>query len=251
MVWREGTSQKDPEMTYRLTDAVCRLIAYRRVSTKKQGISGLGLEGQDMAIAVHAKTCGCTVVATYTEIETGKRSDRPELAKAMAHAKRIGATLVIAKLDRLSRNVHFLSGLMESGVDFVCCDMPTANRLTLHIMAAVAEDEARRISERTKTALAAAKARGVVLGGVRAGQRPLTAEERMSGSQKGGLKAATKIRKQAIDAYANLQPKMEGMRTGGMSLGAIAERLNEEGYTTRTEKPWNATQVMRVLNRAK
>jgi DNA invertase Pin-like site-specific DNA recombinase len=100
------------------------------------------------------------IITSYQEVESGKRADRPQLARALAHAKRAKATLVIAKLDRLARNVDFLSGLMESGVEFVCCDMPSANRLTLHILAAVAEDEARRISERTKAALAAFKGRG-------------------------------------------------------------------------------------------
>ena len=137
-----------------------KLVAYFRVSTRKQGESGLGLEAQQSCVADFARYGQHEIIAVYQEIETGKRSDRPELAKAISHAKRAKATLVIAKLDRLARNVHFLSGLMESRVDFVCCDNPNANRLTLHILAAVAEDEARRISERTKAALAAYKARG-------------------------------------------------------------------------------------------
>ena len=141
-----------------------RLIPYYRVSTRKQGESGLGLEAQQSCVADFARYGQHEIIATYQEIETGKRADRPELAKAIAHSKRAKATLVIAKLDRLARNVHFLSGLMESRVDFVCCDNPHANRLTLHILAAVAEDEARRISERTKAALAAYKARGGRLG---------------------------------------------------------------------------------------
>ncbi|MBV8676279.1 MAG: recombinase family protein, partial [Planctomycetaceae bacterium] len=129
-----------------------RLVAYYRVSTAKQGASGLGLEGQEAAVAAYAKSNNFILLRSYTEVETGKRSDRPELARALADCKLSRATLVIAKLDRLSRNVHFLSGLMESGVDFIACDNPHANRLTLHILAAVAEDEARRISERTKAA---------------------------------------------------------------------------------------------------
>ena len=136
------------------------LIPYYRVSTKKQGASGLGLEAQVASVNSYAIAGAHKIIASYQEIETGKRSDRPELAKAIMHAKRAKATLIIAKLDRLARNVHFLSGLMEARVDFVCCDNPHANRLTLHILAAVAEDEARAISERTKAALAAYKARG-------------------------------------------------------------------------------------------
>ena len=117
----------------------------------------MGLEAQDAAIKAYAASVGGEVAGHYTEVESGKRADRPELAKAVAHAKRAKARLVIAKLDRLARNVAFVSALMESGVDFVACDNPHANRLTIHILAAVAEDEARRISERTKAALAAAK----------------------------------------------------------------------------------------------
>ena len=132
--------------------------------TRKQGESGLGLEAQQACVADFARYGQHQIIAAYQEVETGKRADRPELAKAIAHSKRTKATLIIAKLDRLARNVHFLSGLMESRVDFVCCDNPHANRLTLHILAAVAEDEARRISERTKAALAAYKARGGRLG---------------------------------------------------------------------------------------
>ena len=126
------------------------LIAYYRVSSKRQGRSGLGLEAQQADVAVYARQHGGKLLASYTEVETGKRSDRPELARAIAHAKRARATLVVAKLDRLARNVAFTSKLMDSGVDFVCCDNPHATRLTIHILAAVAEDEARRISERTK-----------------------------------------------------------------------------------------------------
>lgn len=129
-----------------------KYVAYFRVSTQRQGQSGLGLEGQQAAVAAF-----CEPLESFTEVESGKRSDRPELARAIAACKRLGATLVIAKLDRLARNVHFVSGLMESGVEFIACDNPNANRLTVHILAAVAEDEARRISERTKAALAAAR----------------------------------------------------------------------------------------------
>ena len=134
-----------------------KVVAYYRVSTAKQGASGLGLDAQRAAVATWTAANGAAVLAGYTEVESGKRADRPELRKALAHAKRSRATMVIAKLDRLSRNVHFLSGLMESGVDFIACDNPHANKLTIHILAAVAEDEAKRISERTRAALAAYK----------------------------------------------------------------------------------------------
>ena len=146
-----------------------KIIAYYRVSTKQQGESGLGLEGQVATVAAYARGQGAEVLKTYREVESGKRADRPELAKALAHARRSRATLVIAKLDRLARNVHFLSGLMESNVDFIACDNPHANKLTIHILAAVAEDEAQRISARTKAALAAYRARGGLLGGAAGG----------------------------------------------------------------------------------
>jgi DNA invertase Pin-like site-specific DNA recombinase len=226
----------------------CKLISYIRVSTKSQGESGLGLEGQQIAIARHAESTGCQVIATYTEVESGTKSMRPELAKAMAHAKRIKATLVIARLDRLARNVHFVSGLMESKVDFVACDMPSANRLTLHIMAAVAEDIAKQISDKTKMGLEAAKARGTVLGGYRAkAAAKLTPEIRARGPKAAGIAH----RAAAVDAYADLLPIMLDMRAGGVSLGRIAGFLNDDGHTTRTGAKWSPVQVMRALDRAK
>jgi DNA invertase Pin-like site-specific DNA recombinase len=143
-----------------------KFVAYYRV-TQRQGRSGLGLDAQRKAVADHLNGGGWRIVAEFTEIESGKRSDRPKLAEALKACRVLGATLIIAKLDRLARNVHFISGLMESGVDFTAVDFPQANRLTVHILAAVAEHEAKLISERTKPALAAAKARGVKLGGDR------------------------------------------------------------------------------------
>jgi DNA invertase Pin-like site-specific DNA recombinase len=142
-------------------------VAYYRVSTPKQGRSGLGLEAQRHAVEGYLNGGDWQIVGEFTEIETGKRADRPALAKALAMCCLHGARLVIAKLDRLSRNAHFLLGLKESGVDFVAADMPNANRLTVGIMAMAAEDDAQRISQRTKDALAAAKRRGVKLGGDR------------------------------------------------------------------------------------
>jgi DNA invertase Pin-like site-specific DNA recombinase len=139
-----------------------RAIAYYRVSTDKQGIRGLGIEAQEAAVAAYIAAEGATIVETYREVESGKKSDRPQLKLAMDHAKRLKATLVIGKLDRLSRNLAFIANLMESGVDFVACDLRGANRFTLHIMAAMAEQEALMISQRTKAGLAALRARGMV-----------------------------------------------------------------------------------------
>lgn len=144
---------------------LARFVAYYRVSTITQGQSGLGMEAQQFAVGSYLATVPCAeVVATYTEVESGKRKNRPELAEAVRACKRHKATLIIAKLDRLARNVHFISGLMESRVEFIACDNPHANRLMVHMLAAFAEHEREMISQRTKDSLMAAKARGVVLG---------------------------------------------------------------------------------------
>ncbi len=230
-----GTSKKN-----------CKHVAYLRVSTKAQGESGLGLEGQVKAVEAYTQASGCKLVATFTEVESGKSNDRPELAKAMNHARRLGATLVVAKMDRLARNVAFVSALMESGVDFVACDNPTANKLTIHILAAVAENEAESISQRTKVALAAYKARGGLLGGSRPECRNLTTEAASRGSKLGAM-----ARKQeAIDGYADLLPAVQERKAAGKSLATIAAELNEAGHTTRTGAAWSAVQVHRMLRRA-
>ncbi len=226
------------------------LIAYCRVSTKQQGVSGLGLEAQRTAVEAHAKQNGARIAAVYVEIESGKKSDRPELAKALAHARRSKATLCVAKLDRLARNMAFLSALMDSAVPFVACDNPHANRLTLHILAAVAEAEAKAISERTKGALSAAKARGVPLGSARAGHWEGREEARREGASRGAAVSAEIRSKAAVEAYADLRPIMEELRTDGASLQAIADKLNTDGHTTRRGRPWNPVQVARVLERA-
>src|SRR3954469_9367606 len=142
-----------------------KFVAYYRVSTAKQGASGLGLEAQQDAVRAHLNGGSWQLVAEVVEVESGKRNDRPKLAEALRLCRLHGATLIIAKLDRLARNVAFISNLMESGVEFTAVDFPQANRLTVHILAAVAEHEAKAISTRTKDALAAAKARGTKLGG--------------------------------------------------------------------------------------
>ena len=222
------------------------LIPYYRVSTKKQGDSGLGLESQQTTVETYAKQTGAIIIGTYTEVESGKRSDRPQLAKALAHARRSKATLVVAKLDRLSRNVAFLSALMESKVPFVACDNPHANKLTLHILVAMAEHEAEMISKRTKDALAAYKARGGLLGGQLEHCRNLTHEARVKGAQRSGEVVARKAR----EAYTDLLPMLTEMKANGLSLRDIAQRLNADGQTTRRGKPWNPVQVARVVRLA-
>lgn len=223
------------------------LIAYTRVSTQKQGESGLGLEAQLSAIHALAKSDNGAIVATYTEVESGRKSSRPELAKAIAHAKRIKGRLVIGKLDRLARNVHFISGLMESKVDFVACDNPTANKLTIHILAAVAEDEAERISARTKAALEAAKARGVALGSARLGHWDGREERRTAGAHAGGEAARKKWADQGRDVYGPVLATARRMHAAGDSLQAIADALNAAGHTTMRGLPWNKVQVSRLI----
>ncbi|MBM3273589.1 MAG: recombinase family protein [Candidatus Sericytochromatia bacterium] len=220
-----------------------RFISYHRVSTQAQGRSGLGLEAQQAAVAQWLNGGSWDLVAEYVEVETGTRkgNKRPELAKALAHCRKVGATLVIAKLDRLARNVAFVSGLMEAGVEFVAVDMPHANKLTVHILAAVAEDEAERISARTKAALAAAKARGVKLGN----PANLTAEARARGAVQGGQAAKAK----AVEAYADLAGRVASLHAAGSSLRAIAVTLNSDGITTRNGAAFTAATVARILGR--
>ncbi|MCE9533798.1 MAG: recombinase family protein [Planctomycetes bacterium] len=225
------------------------IIGYLRVSTKRQGASGLGLEGQRMAVETYARTIGAKVGAWYTEVESGKKSDRPELARAVGHAKRSKVTLCVAKLDRLARDMEFTAKLMNSTVEFVACDNPTANRLTLHILAAVAENDARNISERTKAALAAAKARGTKLGSARDGHWAGREDTRLAGARRGAVAAAAARSHLADEAYVDLLPFLKKMRADGLSLREMAEKLNEAGHKTRRGKQWNAMQVSRVLAR--
>ena len=220
-----------------------KIIAYFRVSTRKQGESGLGLEGQHAAIDDFARQNMAIILASYTEVESGKIAERCELRKALAHARRSKATLAVAKIDRLSRNVAFLSTLMESGVEFIACDTPNANRLTIHILAAVAEDEARRVSERTKAALAAYKARGGLLGAALPQCRKLTHEARKAGAANAGLTA----RHLATEAYRDIEPTLRKMKEDGLSLRDAAKKMNESEQTTRRNKKWSHVQIRRIL----
>ena len=220
-----------------------RIVTYYRVSTQKQGRSGLGLDGQRTLVAGYVAANECTELGAYTEIETGTKlrlDNRPELAKALAHAKRSKAVLVIAVLDRLGRNVAFISTLMESGVEFVCADSPNDDRFILHVKASMAEEEGRKISERTRRALAEAKGRGVKLG-----TNNLTRE----GSAKGVIVSVAVNAARKAEAYEIVAPIVRELRAEGFSLRGIAQRLTEQGETTRTGKSWNAVQVARLLQR--
>ena len=215
----------------------CDLVKYRRVSTDKQGQSGLGLEAQDAAIDAYVSQHGCRIVGEFTEIETGKNSARPEFAKAAATAKRLKAGIIIAKLDRISRKVFFISGLMESGVDFFAADSPNDAPFITHVKASFAEEEARKISQRTKDALAALKARGVKLG------KP----ENLTDAAR--AKGASENQNKAITANALVIPTIQSWRSRGLSLAAVADRLNERGLATRNGSNWTAMQVKRALDR--
>jgi DNA invertase Pin-like site-specific DNA recombinase len=213
-------------------------IAYYRVSTVKQGQSGLGLEAQKAAVKRYAAANGLTINQEFTEIETGtgKRA-RVAIYEALAAAKEAGAVLLIAKLDRLARNVHFISGLMESGVKFVAVDMPAVTNLTLHILAAVAEEEAKMISGRTRAALQAAKERGVTLGN----PQNLTPEAQAA--------AARANREAAVTAYRKIAGYAQLLQASGLSLAAIANKLNSEGHRTRRGKEFQPMTVKRILQR--
>jgi DNA invertase Pin-like site-specific DNA recombinase len=204
-------------------------VAYYRVSTDRQGRSGLGLEAQQAAVRGYF---GQSVpIAEFTEIETGRRNDRPELERALALCRKRKARLVIAKLDRLSRNLAFIAALMDSGVEFVAVDNPHATRLTLHILAAVAEHEREMIAARTKAALQAAKARGIRLG--------RNGAERLAPANRAG----------AIERARQLAPVLAELRGVGMSARRIAAELAARGIATPSGGRWHAQSVLRMMER--
>ena len=217
-------------------------VAYYRVSTDQQGRSGLGLEGQRAAVEPFVAGQNGTVVAEFIEVESGRKKDRPQLLAALSACRSQRATLVVAKLDRLARNVAFVSNLMESNVEFRAADMPTVNRLTVHILAAVAEEEARMISARTKAALAAAKARGVKLGN----PRLKAGDYRMS--TRGHHAQALRSRQRAADLLPHVRTSQS---EGNVSLRQIADDLTAKGIKAPGGgEVWGATQVRRVLERS-
>ena len=211
-----------------------RFVAYYRVSTARQGQSGLGLEAQHEAVTQYLNGGSWDLIESFTEVETGKGANalamRPQLRAALDYARKHKATLVIAKLDRLARNVHFVSGLMATGVEFVAADRPGADKFALHLEAALAEREARVISERTKAALAAAKRRGVVLGA-------------------NGRTLAVRNRAEAVERVAPMAGRLMALRGQGLSLRRIATTLNDEGVSSPGGGAWYPANVQRALDR--
>jgi DNA invertase Pin-like site-specific DNA recombinase len=204
------------------------------------------MEAQQAALAAFLRPGDTLLAPPFVEVESGKRSDRPQLAAALERCRKSGATLLIAKLDRLARNVAFIANLMEAGVPFIAADMPHATPFELHIRAAIAEEEARAISQRTKAALAAAKARGVKLGGVRAGTKAPSVET----SRKGAAVSAS-VRQAAADRAAHgVAARIEEMRARHLSFEMIAAQLGEEGVATPRGGAWTGTAVRRALLRA-
>jgi DNA invertase Pin-like site-specific DNA recombinase len=218
-------------------------VAYERVSTARQGTSGLGLEAQRKTIEDFASSRGAGLIGRFTEVESGRNPDRPELQRALHLAKVTGATLVIAKLDRLSRNAAFLLTLRDSGVRFLAVDLPEANDLTVGIMALVAQAEREAISRRTKEALAVAKARGVKLGNPNG-----AAALRRAG--KGGAPLREAVARNSESHAWDLAPVLEELRAQGVtSLRGIAEALNERGMLTRRGGRWWVSNVRNLLGR--
>jgi DNA invertase Pin-like site-specific DNA recombinase len=216
--------------------ALGKFVTYYRVSTQRQGASGLGMDAQREAVRQFLNGGAWDVVGEFVEVESGRKTDeqRPELAKALAECKRHGAVLLVAKLDRLARSVHFVSGLMRAGVKFVAVDLPEATDLTIHVMAAFAEHEAKRISQRTKDALAAAKARGVILGS----------------AGPANLSRNIENRKAEADAFAaKMQGVIIGMQGRGLSQRAMVSELNDLGVRAAAGGKWTLLQLQRVMKR--
>ena len=208
-------------------------ITYFRSSTQAQGATGYGVGAQRVAVAPFANN----IIAEYVEVESGKNNHRPKLAEALAHAKREGATLLIAKLDRLARNVAFIANLLEANVPITCADMPEADRTMLQMMSVFAEFEGRRISERTKAALAVAKARGVKLG---------------SPNPHAGGKAAGEARRGKTAAIAGeAMPIIKTLRQSGVSFAKIATTLNDARIPSAMGGLWHSTSVRNLVNREK
>ena len=216
-----------------------KFVTYYRVSTARQGTSGLGLDAQRQTVMAYLSQSTRTVLAEFVEVETGKGANalerRPELRRALELCKKSGATLLLAKIDRLARNVHFVSGLIETGVEFIAADMPAANKVMIQMHAVMSEWERDQISERTKAALAAAKARGVVLGA----------------TGPANLKQHTQERQSAAKAFRErLIPVLDSMAAKGLSRRAMVARLNDLGIKAPRGGAWSLGQVQRLVTLA-
>jgi DNA invertase Pin-like site-specific DNA recombinase len=221
-----------------------QFVSYLRVSTVKQGAQGLGVEAQREAVRAYVQEragASATVLAEYVETESGKRNDRPQLHAAIEHANLAGARLVIAKLDRLSRNAAFMIGLRDAGVDFVAADMPQADSFTVGVLALVAQREREMISQRTKAALAAAKRRGTKLGNPKGAAH-------LQG--RGNREAVTEIKAKADATAERFRKTLVALRVDGIvSAQGIARAFNERGFKTPRGSRWTATGVIRLLDR--
>ncbi len=206
-------------------------VSYLRVSTTRQGLSGLGLEAQRAAVDQYITISGGNIAAEFVEVESGAKRGRPILAEALAECRRLKATLLIAKLDRLARNVAFVSSLMEGGVDFVAVDAPFANKLMIHILAAFAEHEREQISERTRRALAAAKARGIQLG------------------RNGAVLAEANRAEAVVWAEKVREPALQAISEGAGTLATLSAHLNNSGCRTREGSMWSPGTTSRLLAR--
>jgi DNA invertase Pin-like site-specific DNA recombinase len=229
-----------------------KYVAYYRVSTKKQGVSGLGLEAQQRdANALVLRNNG-QIIAEYIEVETGKMAERPKLLEAMQHARLANATLVVAKLDRLARNALFTMSLQKSGLPFVCCDNEHATPLTIAFLALIAEHEADQIRARTKAALKSAKNHGVLLGSNRIGfwDAPDRQAARKRGQEKGLPKAWAANAERARKHYCEfLMPEIERRRGAGETLQQITDWLNSQGFTTRRKRLFTVNKVSELITR--
>lgn len=225
-------------MLYAMSAPAPRYVPYYRVSTLRQGQSGLGLEAQQAAVRTFVAD-PAQLLPEFVEVESGKRNQRPQLLAAIAEARRVGATLLIAKLDRLSRNAGFIFALRDSGVEFVCCDMPDANTLTVGLFAVIAQHERETIAKRTREALVAKKARGAVLG-TPANLTPAAIEKSLAVRQQN-----------ARDNQQNRQAArlVSLLAAQGHTLQQIADELNEAGYRTRRGKAFFPMSVQRLLKR--
>lgn len=229
------------------TSKATRFVAYLRVSTDEQGQSGLGLEAQEHACRQLVERQGGEVVRVFREIASGDDDERPGLSEALALAHRMRATLVVAKLDRLSRAVAMIATLMRRGVRLRVADAENASTLELHIRAVIGQEEREKIAARTKDALAAAKRRGTKLGSARPGHWRGREDRRLAGAAAGSQAAADARRRLRAELVAEAKPIAERMRADGSSLRAIAAKLNADGITTSMGASWSPTQVSRLL----